>query len=73
LASSNGVIITDNALFHEKIRQMTRQIEQATRQVERLQQQTTQIRNDAMKYREHLDATTTFIRNIANKGDALYE
>lgn len=52
---------------------MTRQIEQATRQVERLQQQTTQIRNDAMKYREHLDATTTFIRNIANKGDALYE
>ena len=66
LASSNGVLVTDNTLFHDKIRQMTRQVEEVAHQVERLQQQATQVGNDVMKYREQLDATTTFIRNIAD-------
>jgi hypothetical protein len=52
---------------------MIRQVEQAARQAERLLQQATQVRNDAMKYWEHLDTTTIFIINIANKGNAFYE
>jgi hypothetical protein len=52
---------------------MIRQVEHAARQVERLKQQATQVGNDDMKYWEHLDATTTFILNIANKGNAFYE
>jgi hypothetical protein len=31
LAFSNGVLVTDNILFHDKIRQMTRQVEQVIR------------------------------------------
>jgi predicted transcriptional regulator len=38
LDSSNGVLVIDNTLFHDKIRQMTRQIKQVVHQAERLQQ-----------------------------------
>lgn len=41
LDSSNGVLVIDNTLFHDKIRQMTRQIKQVVHQAERLQQQAT--------------------------------
>jgi hypothetical protein len=37
LAFINGALITDNTLFYDKIRQMTRQVKQATSQVERLE------------------------------------
>jgi len=38
LATSNKVLITDNTLFHDKKRQMTKQIEQVARHTERVQQ-----------------------------------
>jgi hypothetical protein len=38
LDSSNSVLVIDNTLFHDKIRQMTRQIKQVVHQAERLQQ-----------------------------------
>jgi hypothetical protein len=38
LSTSNWVLIADNTLFHDKIRQMIKQIEQVTHHAERLQQ-----------------------------------
>ena len=38
LATSNKVLITYNTLFHDKERQMTKQIEQVARHTERVQQ-----------------------------------
>jgi len=49
LGTSNGVIITDNTLFNDKIRHMTKQVEQVACYAEKLQQQATQIGNDAAK------------------------
>lgn len=52
---------------------MTTQVEKVARQAKILQQPGTQFENDAMNYQEHLEATTVFIRNIVNRGKALYE
>jgi chromosome segregation ATPase len=70
LGTSNEVIITDNTVFHDKIRHMTKQVEQAAHYAERLQQQATQVGNDASKYREYMRAITSFIGDLANRGNA---
>jgi len=70
LGASNEVIIADNTVFHDKIRHMTKQVKQAARYAERLQQQATQVGNDASKYREYMGAITSFIGDLANRGNA---
>ena len=70
LGASTEVIITDNTVFHDKIRYMTKQVEQAARCAERLQQQATQVGNDASKYREYMGAITSFIGDLANRENA---
>jgi prefoldin subunit 5 len=70
LGAINKVIIADNTLFQDKIRHMTRQVEQVARYAERLQQQATQVRNNAAKYREYMGTITSFIRDLANRGNA---
>jgi hypothetical protein len=49
---------------------MTRQVEQVARYAERLQQQATQVRNNAAKYREYMGTITSFIGDLANRGNA---
>jgi chromosome segregation ATPase len=70
LGASNEVIIADNTVFHDKIRHMTKQVEQAARYAERLQQQATQVGNNASKYQEYMGAITSFIGDLANRGNA---
>jgi len=70
LGASNEVIITDYTVFHDKIRHMTKQVEQAARYAKRLQQQATQVGNDASKYREYMAAITSFIGDLANRGNS---
>jgi chromosome segregation ATPase len=70
LGNNNEVIITDNTLFHDKIRCMTKQVEQVTRYAERLHQQATQVGNDVTKYQEYIGAVISFIGDLANGGNA---
>ena len=69
LGASNEVIIADNTMFHDKMRHMIKQVEQAARYAERLQQ-ATQVGNDASRYREYMGAITSFIGDLANRGNA---
>jgi hypothetical protein len=52
---------------------MIRKIEQVVYQAKRLQQQAAQVKNNVVKYREHLDANTICFINIVNIGDVFYK
>jgi hypothetical protein len=49
---------------------MTKQVEQVACYAERMQKQATQVGNSAIKYREYPGALTSFIKALANKGNA---
>ena len=70
LGASNEVIITNNTLLHNKLRHMMKHVEQVARYAKRMQQQASQVGNSATKYREYLAALTSFIEDLANKGNA---
>ena len=75
-ASSNGILVTDNTLFHDKKTKKRRANDKASWVGSFLGWEITTtgyLGNDAMKYQKHLDETSTFIINIANRGNTLYK
>ena len=68
LAASNETLLQDNTLFHYKIEQTDRLIDMVARKANELRVKASRIGNSRLRYEEYLNAVSSFIKNVSNRG-----